>query len=360
LTKIKPPNKFLGFRHRILTDGGASSKRSSITREDLKAIFENTSGKENKIIIKLLYGTGLLIEQILNLRLTDVDFKLHTLKLPSTNKTSKRNIPLPTSLVVEMKEHVASITNSKFLFPPSHNTSKSLTRSRKAVSRVFKIALKESGINEEYNLYNLRYSYVKHLSEYGFDISDVLLHMGISKSNFGEYALIDNTKRKIDISPLDLIGSATPKAHIQTDGIENLLKNVLDPDEKSYLLEALSCIHNGTLRAGVIMAWTAAIHKLRTLLLKYPKNELNDAIQRHRKSARSIKSIDDFSYIQDITLIETSCTIGLFDKSQIDHLRTCLQLRNSCSHPSKYKPTSVKVTSFLDDIINIIWISTKT
>jgi hypothetical protein len=32
-----------------------------------------------------------------------------------------------------------------------------------------------------------------------------------------------------------------------------------------------------------------------------------------------------------------------------------LNLRNRCGHPTKYKPGSAKVSSFIEDVVGIVW-----
>ncbi len=47
--------------------------------------------------------------------------------------------------------------------------------------------------------------------------------------------------------------------------------------------------------------------------------------------------------------------LGLYDKNQRAVLEDCLNLRNKCGHPGKYKVGPKKVSSFIEDLIGIVF-----
>jgi hypothetical protein len=44
----------------------------------------------------------------------------------------------------------------------------------------------------------------------------------------------------------------------------------------------------------------------------------------------------------------------VFDRSEKKQLKQALDLRN-CGHPVKYKPGERKVSSFIEDVINVVF-----
>jgi len=45
----------------------------------------------------------------------------------------------------------------------------------------------------------------------------------------------------------------------------------------------------------------------------------------------------------------------VLDKNEKDILEEALNLRNKCGHPGKYKLGPKKVSSFIEDIVNIVF-----
>jgi hypothetical protein len=47
--------------------------------------------------------------------------------------------------------------------------------------------------------------------------------------------------------------------------------------------------------------------------------------------------------------------IGALDKNERTTLEDALDLRNKCGHPTKYNPGIVKASSFVEDVIGIVF-----
>ena len=151
------------------------------------------------------------------------------------------------------------------------------------------------------------------------------------------------------------IKADSPEVLFDVHTLETLLLKIGNPDERNYLNEALICLKVGALRATVVFAWVAAIRNLQTKCFAKGIEVLNDAIQSHDSKAKVVSSIEDFSYIKDSTVIFVCQDLRIFDKSQKDTVQEALNLRNRCGHPGKYSPKEKKVSSYLEDIISIIF-----
>ncbi len=154
----------------------------------------------------------------------------------------------------------------------------------------------------------------------------------------------------------DLLGLASDEPEIQHDTrtLEKLLTKVKNPDERDYLQEAVTCLKVGALRAAVIFTWTAAIRNVQMKSLR-KCSALNAAILRRDPRARNVSSIDDFAYIKDSTVLFASQDVGIHDKNQREVLEECLKLRNKCGHPGKYSPKEKRVSSFIEDVVSVVF-----
>ena len=47
--------------------------------------------------------------------------------------------------------------------------------------------------------------------------------------------------------------------------------------------------------------------------------------------------------------------LGEFDKNEKDTIEEALNLRNRCGHPGKYRPGIKKASSFIEDIISVVF-----
>jgi hypothetical protein len=154
-----------------------------------------------------------------------------------------------------------------------------------------------------------------------------------------------------------LLGLPQSDVEIEHDvgTLEALLAKVADSDVKDYLEEALKCLRVGALRATVVFTWTAVIRTLQTELLPHGGPAVTAAVQKHDPKARPVNKLDDFAYVKDSVALLAAKDLGLLDKNEKNTLEEALDLRNRCGHPGKYKPGVKKVSSFIEDVVSILF-----
>jgi len=130
---------------------------------------------------------------------------------------------------------------------------------------------------------------------------------------------------------------------------------ITDPLIRDYINEAITCLKVDARRACVIFAWTGAIRVIHEQMLKSGRGKLNAAIQKHDSRARAVSRLDHFAYIKDRISLLAAQELGIFDKTEKDTLEESLNLRNRCGHPGKYKPGEKKVSSFIEDLVSIVF-----
>jgi len=65
-----------------------------LTKEEVKKVLENLSGIY-KLVVTLMYGCGLRMSEVLNIRLKDVDFGFDKLYIWDSKSLKYRTLPLP-------------------------------------------------------------------------------------------------------------------------------------------------------------------------------------------------------------------------------------------------------------------------
>lgn len=139
--------------------------------------------------------------------------------------------------------------------------------------------------------------------------------------------------------------------------LEEVIKNVQGAEAKGFLEESLVCLRAGAFRAAVVFLWSGTMRTLHERALDAGSRELSAAVRRHDPSAKVIKKVDDFAYVRDAVALQAFQELGLFDKGQATFLRQALDLRNQCGHPSKYRPREKKVSSFIEDVVGIVFLT---
>lgn len=143
--------------------------------------------------------------------------------------------------------------------------------------------------------------------------------------------------------------------HRETPTLDVLIATQQDEQVRGYLDEARKCLGADALRPAVVFLWTGAVRTLQELALAGDNKALNAALQKHDPKARNVTKVDDFAWVKDKTLLLACGELGLLDKGQRGTLEDALNLRNRCGHPTKYKPGTAKVNSFIEDVVGIVW-----
>jgi hypothetical protein len=137
--------------------------------------------------------------------------------------------------------------------------------------------------------------------------------------------------------------------------MESLVLKLSDDDVRDYLNEAIKCLQVGALRSCVVFAWSGAIRTIQTKMMAKGATSVTAALRRLDPKVPRMKSIDDFAYVKDVTVLLAAKDLGILDKNEKDTLTEALNLRNRSGHPGKYRPGVKKVSAFIEDVTSIVF-----
>ncbi|MFA4663155.1 tyrosine recombinase XerA [Pyrococcus kukulkanii] len=153
----------------------------SLTREEVRKLISVIESPRDRLMILLMYGAGLRISELCNLRKEDVDFENSLLRVRGGKGGKDRVIPLPKDLLEEIRRYInARKDDSPYLFVEKRRKKKDRL-SPKTVWRIVKMYGEKAGI--KLTPHQLRHSFATHMLESGVDIriiQELLGHANLS------------------------------------------------------------------------------------------------------------------------------------------------------------------------------------
>ncbi|MBS3074581.1 tyrosine-type recombinase/integrase [Candidatus Pacearchaeota archaeon] len=173
-----------------------------LTKEEVLKLIENTKTWKSRLIVSLLYASGMRVSELINLRLKNLHFeeKIGHIKKAKGNKDRIFNIP--NYLIEDLKRQAEEQKQKgrEFLFTGREGKQISAQNLQKIV----RLAAKRAGIKKSAHCHTLRHSYATHLLESGTDIRLIQTLLGHSSISTTEiYTHISTAQLKRVVSPLD-------------------------------------------------------------------------------------------------------------------------------------------------------------
>ncbi|MBU1217408.1 integron integrase [bacterium] len=213
-----------------------------LTKEEVQNILENVTGIY-QLLVSLMYGCGLRMNEALSLRIKDIDFGFDKVYIWDSKSLKDRTVPLPLKLKQRLLAQVDYVENIhqkdlkdgygsvflpfalekknprakydakwQFLFP-MNNVSKD-PRSEMVrrhhihpttLGRNIKVASQKANLNKRVTSHIFRHSYATHLLQAGIDlrsIQELLGHKSVETTMIYTHVVSEMNKSKV-ISPLD-------------------------------------------------------------------------------------------------------------------------------------------------------------
>lgn len=165
---------------------------------DVRKILDVTTNLKHKLILKIAYGMGLRVSEIINLKITDIDSKRMQVLIERSKGKKDRYVNLPDSLLEDLRKYYTAYNPEKYLFEGVYGEQYSI----RSAQEVFKSALKKAGINKPVGIHSLRHSYATHILENGTDIYFIKELLGHND--------IKTTQRYLHVSKKDLVKVRSP------------------------------------------------------------------------------------------------------------------------------------------------------
>ena len=156
-----------------------------LTEEEIKKLINSIDlnhdfGQRNKTIIEILYGTGIRVSELINLKLSNIFFKENIIKVIGKGN-KERFVPLGEIASNEMKIYINNRNRLKIDSKSSdilflNRYGRGLTRSM--IFKIISDASKRVGLDKKISPHTLRHSFATHLIKNGADLRTIQLILG--------------------------------------------------------------------------------------------------------------------------------------------------------------------------------------
>ncbi len=171
-----------------------------LSKEEIKKIISQPQNSKHRLILKTIYGLGLRVSELTNLKPENIDFERMTAFVKESKGKKDRYLNLPESLSSELKSYM-ELNPGGYIFQGRNGK---LTT--KTVQKVFENAIKKSDISKKASCHTLRHSFATHLLEQGIDIRIIQKLLGHAKLETTQiYTHVSNAQLRKIKSPLDTI-----------------------------------------------------------------------------------------------------------------------------------------------------------
>ena len=156
-----------------------------LTEDEIKNLINSIDlnhdfGQRNKTIIEILYGTGIRVSELVNLKLSNIFFKENIIKVIGKGN-KERFVPLGEIASDEMKIYINDRNQLKIDSKSSDVLFLNRYGRRLTRSMIFKIisdASKRIGLDKKISPHTLRHSFATHLIKNGADLRTIQLILG--------------------------------------------------------------------------------------------------------------------------------------------------------------------------------------
>ena len=173
-----------------------------LSKQEVQKIFKTTDNLKHLLILKMAYGMGLRVSEIVALKVKDIDLDRKQVHIVAAKGKKDRYVNFPNSLLLLYNDYLKAYQPDSYLF----NGQFSIKYSTRSAQAVFKNAMKKAGINKNIGIHGLRHSFATHLLEAGTDMVFIQKLLGHKNMKTTEvYAKVSNKVLSKVQSPLDAL-----------------------------------------------------------------------------------------------------------------------------------------------------------
>lgn len=172
-----------------------------LSRKELARLFAAARNPKHRVILRLIYGSGLRRKELVNLRINEIetDNGKYRIRINKSKGDKDRYTVLSRKLLPELRDYFKACRPKEYLF---NGRKKGHPMSLGLLRHIMSEALTRSGIDKEVSLHSLRHSFASHALEDGMNIRSLQQLLG--------HASLQSTMIYLHVSDVPLKGTFSP------------------------------------------------------------------------------------------------------------------------------------------------------
>jgi integrase/recombinase XerD len=185
-----------------------------LSSEEVIALLQAAPSLRDKLLLGLMYATGMRVSEVVRVRWRDVDFDRRLINVWQGKGRTDRQVTLPVCFESLLTSLSKGFEAEDFLFPSENGTRRDRHLSPRTAQRVMERAVRIAGIKKKATPHSLRHSFATHSYEDGCDIRRIqklLGHMRLETTTI--YVKVAKpTDHLAAPSPLDKLYHTPPRS----------------------------------------------------------------------------------------------------------------------------------------------------
>jgi integrase/recombinase XerD len=177
-----------------------------LSREEVKALLEAPRNLRQRTLLAVLYGSGLRVSEVTQLKASDIDSARHVLWVRRGKGRKDRQTLLPAKLLELLRCYWRTRRPTGWLFP---GTDPTRSISPKAVFLACRKAGRKAGLSKPVHPHLLRHAFATHLLEAGVNLRTIQILLG--------HANLETTARYLQVADVSIRSTPSPLDSLELD-----------------------------------------------------------------------------------------------------------------------------------------------
>lgn len=172
-----------------------------LTKNEIKELLDSTENEKHKLLIELLYSTGLRLSECINLKYSDLDMNEYIGWVRKGKGSKDRIFIISDTFKKDLIRYKEKKGESEYIFAVNGRK-----MSPRGIQHAIKVSVERAGIDKDVHVHTLRHSFATHLLENGVDIRKIQQLLGHTNLQTTQiYTQVSSNEIKKIKSPLDVL-----------------------------------------------------------------------------------------------------------------------------------------------------------